>query len=212
LGKGPATEEELRTATTLGWEEWRRMSPKLATLRLRLFLKAKQEPKFRFYVLYDRIFRRDVLWAAWEQVRANQGAAGVDEVTIDQIVNAEDGPEKLVEELHETLRSKKYRPQPVKRVYIPKTNGKERPLGIPTIRDRIVQTAAVLILEPIFEADFLSCSHGFRPHRSAHDALAEIRTGLKAGRKEVYDADLRGFLETSSYYTPAFAVVAKSSG
>jgi RNA-directed DNA polymerase len=153
LGKGPATEEELRAATALGWEEWRRVSPKLATLRLRLFLKAKQESKFRFYVLYDRIFRRDVLWAAWEQVRANRGASGVDEETIDQIVNSEDGPEKLVEELHESLRSKKYRPQPVKRVYIPKANGKERPLGIPTIRDRVVQTAAVLILEPIFEAD-----------------------------------------------------------
>jgi RNA-directed DNA polymerase len=153
LGKGPATEEELRAATALGWEEWRRVSPKLATLRLRLFLKAKQESKFRFYVLYDRIFRRDVLWAAWEQVRANRGASGVDEETIDQIVNAEDGPEKLVEELHESLRSKKYRPQPVKRVYIPKANGKERPLGISTIRDRVVQTAAVLILEPIFEAD-----------------------------------------------------------
>lgn len=196
MGKGPATEEELQVATDLGWNEWRRVSPKLATLRLRLFLKAKQEPKFRFYVLYDRIFRRDVLWAAWEQVRANKGAAGVDGVTIDQIVNAEDGPEKLVEELHEALRSKQYRPQPVKRVYIPKSNGKERPLGIPTIRDRVVQTATVLILEAIFEADFLGCSHGFRPHRSAHDALAEIRTGLKAGRKEVYDADLRGFFDS----------------
>lgn len=172
------------------------MSPKLATLRLRLFLKAKQEPKFRFYALYDRVFRHDVLWAAWEQVRINKGAAGVDGVTIDQIVNAENGAERLVEQLHEELRSRKYRPQPVKRVYIPKPNGKERPLGIPTIRDRVVQTAAVLILEPIFEADFLDCSHGFRPHRSAHDALAEIRTGLKAGRKEVYDADLRGFFDS----------------
>ncbi len=196
LGKGPVTEEEMRAASNLGWDEWRHVPQKLATLRLRLFLKAKQEPKFRFYVLYDRVFRHDVLRAAWEQVRTNKGAAGVDGVTIDQIVNAEDGPEKLVEELHESLRSRKYRPQPVKRVYIPKANGKERPLGIPTIRDRVVQTAVVLITEPIFEADFMDCSHGFRPHRSAHDALAEIRTGLKAGRKEVYDADLRGFFDS----------------
>jgi RNA-directed DNA polymerase len=196
LGKGPATEEEAQAASGLGWQEWRRVQPKLATLRLRLFLKAKQEPKFRFYVLYDRVFRRDVLWAAWEQVRINKGAAGVDGVTIDQIVNAEDGPEQLVEELHEALRSRKYRPQPVKRVYIPKPNGKERPLGIPTIRDRVVQTAVVLVLEPIFEADFLDCSHGFRPGRSAHGALTEVRAGLQAGRKEVYDADLRGFFDS----------------
>jgi RNA-directed DNA polymerase len=196
LGKGPVTEEEAQTATALGWAEWRRVSSKLATLRLRLFLKAKQEPDFRFYVLYDRVFRLDVLWAAWEQVRTNKGAAGVDGMTIDQIVNAEDGPERLVEELHEQLRSRNYRPQPVKRVYIPKANGKERPLGIPTVRDRVVQTAVVLVLEPIFEADFLDCSHGFRPHRSAHDALAEIRATLKTDRKEVYDADLRGFFDS----------------
>jgi RNA-directed DNA polymerase len=196
LGKGPITEEERRTATQLGWEEWRRVSPKLAALRLRLFLKAKQEPKFRFYALYDRVYRRDVLWAAWEQVRVNKGAAGIDGVTIDQIVNAEDGPQRLVEELHEELCSKTYRPQPVKRVYIPKPDGRERPLGIPTVRDRVVQTAAVMILESIFEADFLDCSHGFRPHRSAHGALAEIRAGLKAGRKEVFDADLRGYFDS----------------
>ena len=196
LGKGPVTVEEMQAAADHGWREWRRVSGKLATLRLRLFLKAKQEPKFRFYVLYDRVFRRDVLWAAWEQVRANKGGAGVDGVTIDQIVNAEDGPEQLVEEIHAALRSRTYRPKPVKRVYIPKANGKERPLGIPTVRDRVVQTAVVLILEPIFEADFLDCSYGFRPHRSAHDALAEVRAALKAGRKEVYDADLRGYFDS----------------
>jgi len=196
LGKGPITEEEKHAATQLGWEEWRRVSPKLAALRLRLFLKAKQEPKFRFYALYDRVYRRDVLWAAWEQVRVNKGAAGIDGVTIDQIVNAEDGPQRLVEELHEELRSKTYRPQPVKRVSIPKPDGRERPLGIPTVRDRVVQTAAVMILESIFEADFLDCSHGFRPHRSAHGALTEIRTALKAGRKEVFDADLRGYFDS----------------
>lgn len=196
MGKSPVTEEEVRNATQLGWREWRSVPPRLAALRLRLFLKAKQEPKFRFYVLYDRVYRRDVLWTAWEQVRTNRGAAGVDGVTIDQIVNAENGPERLVDELYEELRRKTYRPQPVKRVYIPKPDGRERPLGIPTVRDRVVQTAAVMVLEPIFEADFLECSYGFRPHRSAHDALGEIRAGLKAGRKEVYDADLRGYFDS----------------
>jgi len=196
LGKGPITEEEMRKATQLGWEEWRRVLPKLAALRLRLFLKAKQEPDFRFYALYDRIYRRDVLWAAWNQVRANKGAAGVDGVTIDQIVSVEDGPENLVDELCEELRSKTYRPQPVKRVYIPKPDGRERPLGIPTVRDRVVQTAVVIILESIFEADFHACSYGFRPKRSAWGALAEIRTGLNAGLTKVYDADLRGYFDS----------------
>jgi len=196
LGKGPITEKEACDATDLGWTEWRKVPPKLAALRLRLFLKAKQEPKFRFYALYDRVYRCDVLWAAWEQVRANKGAAGVDGVTIDQIDNAEDGPERLVDEIHEALRSRTYRPQPVKRVYIPKPDGRERPLGIPTVRDRVVQTAAVIVVEPIFEADFLACSHGFRPNRSAWDALAEIRAGLRAGRKEVYDADLRSYFDS----------------
>lgn len=195
LGR-PITEEEIQEAAKLGWSEWRRVSPKLSTLRLRLYLKAKQEPKFRFYALYDRIYRHDVLRAAWEQVRLNKGAPGVDGVTIDQIVDAEDGPEGLVNELHESLRSKTYRPQPVKRVYIPKSDGRERPLGIPAIRDRVVQTAAVLILEPIFEADFLSCSYGFRPRRSAHDALAEIRASIQSGRKDVYDADLREYFDS----------------
>jgi len=196
LGYIPTTEEELLTATNLGWEEWRKVTPKLATLRLRLFLKAKQEPKFRFYALYDRIYRHDVLWAAYDQVRTNQGAAGVDGVSINQIERTENGAEKLVDELHELLRTKKYRPLPVKRVRIPKRDGGKRPLGIPTIRDRIVQTAVVFILEPIFESDFLECSHGFRPRRSAHGALAEIRTTLQSGRKAVYDADLQGYFDS----------------
>lgn len=171
-------------------------SGKLTRLRQKLGQKAKQEPKFRFYVLYDRIYRRDVLWAGWEQVRANGGSAGVDGVTIEQIEATEDGARLLVEELHEELREKRYRPKPLRRVFIRKANGKQRPLGIPALRDRVVQAAALLILEPIFEADFLDSSYGFRPGRSAHDALAEIRGHLQAGYQAVYDADLKGYFDS----------------
>src|ERR1051325_1410712 len=169
---------------------------RLFTLRQKLYVKAKREPTFRFYALYDRIYRRDVLWAAWAQVASNDGAPGVDGVTIDQIAHSPGGPERLVETLHQELRTKTYRPDAVLRVLIPKPDGRMRPLGIPTIRDRVAQTATKLILEPIVEADFLDCSYGYRPARSAADALSVIERNLEAGYTAVYDADLQAYFDT----------------
>jgi RNA-directed DNA polymerase len=180
--------------------EKRQLPLKLSLLRQKLSQKAKQEPKFRFYALYDRIYRWDTLLAAWNQVAENRGAAGVDGVTIGQIVGSgDDESSGLIDfliELQKELQEKRYKPQPVRRVYIPKADGKLRPLGIPTVKDRVVQAAALLILEPIFEADFLDCSHGFRPGRSAHQALEAIRANLAAGYREVYDADLQGYFDS----------------
>ncbi len=172
----------------------RLLPPTLAALRQKLSRKAKQEKQFRFYSLYGHISRPETLQAAWKQVRANGGKPGPDGVSIEQV--EQEGVEAFLCGIERSLKERTYRADKVRRVYIRKENGKLRPLGIPTVRDRVVQTAVLLILEPIFEADFEECSHGFRPGRSAHDALRVVWGELKQGRCAVYDADLAGYFDS----------------
>jgi RNA-directed DNA polymerase len=167
---------------------------KVRELQVKLYLAAKRSPNRRFHALWDRIHRRDVLQRAWQQVRENRGAAGVDRITIAEIEDG--GVDAFLDELQQELREERYRPWPVRRVLIPKPGRSERrPLGIPRVKDRVCQTAAKLVLEPIFEADFRGCSSGFRPKRSAHDALDAIKREVMRGRRWVIDADIRGFFD-----------------
>ncbi len=168
--------------------------PKVEKLQAAFHAKAKRSPEFCFYSLYDKVYRRDVLWQAYQQCRHNGGAPGVDGTTFEDIEKY--GLERWLGELAEELRAKQYRPQAVRRVYIPKPNGKQRPLGIPTVKDRVVQTAAMLVLSPIFEADLQDEQYAYRPGRSAQDALVRIKELVRSRHREVVDADLSGYFDS----------------
>ena len=162
-------------------------------LQRKLYSKAKQEPNYRFYSLYDKIYREDNLAHAYELAKANQGAPGIDQQSFEEIESG--GRQKWLAGLREELCQGTYQPQPVRRVMIPKANGGERPLGIPTIRDRVAQTAAKLVLEPIFEADLEPNAYGYRPKRSAQDAVREVHRLICAGYTDVVDADLSKYFD-----------------
>src|ERR1700730_5591085 len=163
-------------------------------LQRKLYIKAKQEPNFRFYALYDKIYREDILAHAYELAKANQGAPGIDHQSFEEIESG--GRQKWLAGLREELCKRTYQPQPVRRVMIPKANGGERPLGIPTIRDRVAQTAAKLVLEPIFEADFEESAYGYRPRRGGVDASKEVHRLIFRGYTDVVDADLSKYFDT----------------
>jgi len=163
-------------------------------LQTALHAKAKEAPDFRFYALHDKVYRRDVLAYAYERCKANGGAAGVDNQTFEDIELY--GGERWLGELTQELNSQTYQPQPVRRVYIPKPDGKQRPLGIPTIRDRVVQTAAVLVLEPIFETDLQPEQYAYRADRSALDAVQHVHKLINTGHGQIVDADLSSYFDS----------------
>jgi RNA-directed DNA polymerase len=182
---------------------------RIRMLQRKLYCKAKAEPDYRFYLLCDKVWRADVLAYAWVLVKANGGAPGVDGATFTEIEAAD--VEKWLAGLGAELRDKTYRPQPVRRVSIPKPGGGERPLGIPTIRDRVVQTAVKLMVEPIFEADLEPSAYGYRPRRSAADAIKAVHELLCQGYTDVVDADLSKYLDPVSYCPLVHEASGKSS-
>ena len=192
----PSTEEDTTLTRLLKSDTQKGVDPKVVLLRQKLAQKAKKESKYRFYSLYSLIYRLDVLETAWKLVKENGGSPGVDNVSIKDIEQQEGGYQALLLEINAELQNRMYKPQPIRREYIPKTDGGQRPLGIPTVKDRVVQMAMVLILEPIFEADFLECSYGFRPGISAHDGIQEIVGEIKQGRTTIYDADMKGYFDS----------------
>ncbi|BFH61319.1 group II intron reverse transcriptase/maturase [Paenibacillus azoreducens] len=167
---------------------------KAQELQDKLYLAAKENPKRRFHALYDKIYREDILWEAWRRVKSNKGSGGIDGITIDHIVKVY-GAERFVEEIREKLISGTYHPLPARRKEIAKSDGKLRPLGIPSIIDRVVQMATKIVTEPIFEADFKDCSYGFRPKRSQHGAIRHIRREVRKGVYWVVDVDIKGYFD-----------------
>ena len=163
-------------------------------LQLKLYLKAKQENGYKFYILYDKIFQKFILEEAYKRSKSKNGSPGIDKQSFSDVETY--GRTKFLTEIREELRMRTYKPQAVKRVWIDKENGGQRPLGIPTVKDRIVQQACKMVIEPIFEADFNESSHGFRPKHSAKDAIIEIKNNLKQGKQIVYDADLSKYFDT----------------
>src|SRR5271157_611449 len=166
---------------------------RIQELQTKLCQKAKQDREFRFYALYDKVYRKDIIEHAYHLVKANKGAPGIDGITFEAI---EEGAERYLEIITEELRNKTYKPSPVRRVYIPKPDGSKRPLGIPTIKDRVVQMAVKLVIEPIFEADFQDSSYGFRPGRDAHHAMDEVSLQLRCKNTQVIDADISKYFDT----------------
>ncbi|MFY9259762.1 MAG: group II intron reverse transcriptase/maturase [Gallionella sp.] len=179
----------------------------IRTLQRKLYIKAKQEPAYRFYALYDKVWRADILMFAYRLVRANKGSPGVDGMDFKDI-EQKIGIDTFLSELVQDLKDRTYHPSPVRRVMIPKADGSMRPLGIPTIRDRVAQMAVKLVIEPIFEADFCPNSYGFRPKKSAHDAVNEIAEALHQGYTQVIDADLSKYFD-SIPHSKLLAVVAE---
>jgi RNA-directed DNA polymerase len=189
--EGARTRESMPGRTGSNSSGGRPSTDKVRQLQRRLWVAAKRSPERRFHALLDRIYRRDVLWAAWRRVKANRGAAGVDRETLACVEQS--GVERMLDELHAALRAGTYRPAPVLRRYIPKADGRQRPLGIPTVRDRVAQMATTIVLEPLFEADFRASSYGFRPKRSATQALETLRAHGARGGNHVLDADIRDY-------------------